>query len=80
MDRLKSTLVAVDFSPCSAYAFKQAARIAAWDGGEGRTLAALHVIALPTYMPTPARGVERRPIDLALLLSAKASPQPLVAG
>ena len=35
MDRLKSILVAVDFSPCSADAFKQAARIAAWDRGRG---------------------------------------------
>jgi len=33
MDRLTSILVAVDFSPCSADAFKQAAGMAAWDGG-----------------------------------------------
>jgi len=63
MDRLKSILVAVDFSPCSADAFKQAARIAAWDRGAGRSLAALHVIALPTYVPTPHPFI---PFDLPM--------------
>lgn len=63
MDRLKSILVAVDFSPCSADAFKQASRIAAWDSGAERTLAALHVIALPTYMPTPHQFI---PVDLPM--------------
>jgi nucleotide-binding universal stress UspA family protein len=50
MDRLKAILVAVDFSPCSADAFRQAARIAAWNRA---SLSALHVIALPSYVPTP---------------------------
>jgi len=50
MDRLKSILVAVDFSSCSAGAFKQAARIAEWNRA---SLAALHVVALPSYVPTP---------------------------
>jgi len=63
MDRLKSILVAVDFSPCSADAFKQAARIAPWDGGARRTPAALHVIALPTYVPTPQPFI---PFDLPM--------------
>ncbi len=53
MDRLKSILVAVDFSPCSADAFRQAARIAAWNGGGGVSLLAMHVVALPSYVPTP---------------------------
>jgi len=50
MDCLKTILVAVDFSPCSDDAFRQAARVAAWNRA---SLAALHVIALPSYVPTP---------------------------
>jgi len=50
MDRLKSILVAVDFSPCSADAFAQAARIAEWNRA---SLAVLHVVALPSSVPTP---------------------------
>ncbi|CAG0957002.1 hypothetical protein PHYC_00521 [Phycisphaerales bacterium] len=53
MDRLKSILIAVDFSPCSADAFRQAARIAHWNGDAGASLTAVHVIALPSYVPTP---------------------------
>ncbi len=63
MDRLKSILVAVDFSPCSADAFKQAARIAAWSSNGRSALAALHVIALPTYMPAPHALI---PFDLPI--------------
>ncbi len=50
MDRLKTILVAIDFSPCSADAFRQAARVAAWNRA---SLASLHVIALPSYVPVP---------------------------
>jgi len=53
MDRLKTVLVAVDFSPCSADAFRQAARVAAWTGDGRASLAAMHVVAMPSYMPTP---------------------------
>jgi len=58
MDRLNSILVAVDFSPCSASAFRQAARIAEWNRA---SLAALHVVALPSYVATPHRLI---PFDL----------------
>lgn len=50
MDRLKSVLVAVDFSPCSADALAQASRIAAWNKA---SLSALHVVALPAITPAP---------------------------
>ncbi|MCC6678933.1 MAG: universal stress protein [Phycisphaerales bacterium] len=50
MDSLKSILVAVDFSPCSASALKAAARIADCNRA---TLRAVHVVALPTFEPAP---------------------------
>jgi nucleotide-binding universal stress UspA family protein len=46
MDQLASILVAVDFSTCSAAAFQQAARIAAWNQA---SLAAMHVVPMPAY-------------------------------
>ncbi len=48
MDRLKTILVAVDFSLCSTDAFRQAARIAAWNNAK---LHALHVVNAPTTLP-----------------------------
>ncbi|MFN0010007.1 MAG: universal stress protein [Phycisphaerales bacterium] len=54
MNCLKTVLVGVDFSPCSEGAFRQAARVAAWNGA---ALSALHVIALPAYVPTPHRFI-----------------------
>jgi len=53
MDRLASILVGVDFSACSADAYREAARIASWNNA---TLSVLHVVAPPTppamdYMP-----------------------------
>lgn len=50
MDRLKTILAAVDFSMCSSDAFRQAARIAAW---QGAALHALHVVNVPAYRPVP---------------------------
>lgn len=71
MDQLKNILVAVDFSPCSAAALKQAARIAALSRARVK---ALNVVPLPiyavpdgTFMP-----LELPPIDL-LLSSARES-------
>ncbi len=46
MDRLKTILVAVDFSMCSSDALRQAARIAAWHGAE---LHALYVVDSSAY-------------------------------
>jgi len=45
MDRLKTILVAVDFSLCSSDAFRQAARLAAWNNAK---LNALHVVNAPS--------------------------------
>ncbi len=50
MDRLKSVLVAVDFSQCSADALAQAVRIAAWNQA---SISALHVVMLPSVAPAP---------------------------
>ncbi|XVJ59658.1 MAG: universal stress protein [Tepidisphaera sp.] len=50
MDRLTTILAAVDFSLCSSDAFRQAARMAAWQGAE---LQALHVVNVPAYRPVP---------------------------
>lgn len=48
MDRLKNILVAVDFSPCSYDAFRQAARMAEWSGA---SLTAVHAVNVPQYVP-----------------------------
>ncbi|CAG0957099.1 hypothetical protein PHYC_00526 [Phycisphaerales bacterium] len=58
MDRLKTILVAVDFSLCSSDAFRQAARIAAWNNA---ALHALHVVNVPAYRPVPHAFI---PFDL----------------
>jgi universal stress protein E len=58
MDQLKTILVAVDFSPCSADAFRQAARIAAWNRA---TLSAVHVINMPVL--DPLYPVELQSVD-----------------
>lgn len=50
MDQLQSIHVAVDFSRCSADAFRQAARMAAWNNA---TLAATHVVDVPAYVTIP---------------------------
>lgn len=50
MDRLKTILAAFDFSPCSSVAFRQAARVTAWNSA---TLHALHVVNVPAYRPVP---------------------------
>ncbi len=50
MDSLAKILVAVDFSPCSADAFRQAARLAARSRA---FLAALHVVDVSLYTPIP---------------------------
>lgn len=46
MDHIKNILVAVDFSPCSAAALKQAVRIAAQNRAQVK---ALHVVRIPAY-------------------------------
>lgn len=48
MDDLKSILVAVDFSPCSAAAAREAARVA---DRSRASLRAVHVVALPPFDP-----------------------------
>lgn len=48
MNDLKTILVAVDFSLCSSDAFRQAARIAAWNNAELRVL---HVVSVPMTLP-----------------------------
>lgn len=58
MDRLKSVLVAVDFSECSKDAFRQASRIA---GRANATLTALHVVMPAPEMPPPSVFL---PVDL----------------
>ncbi|MBL8962537.1 MAG: universal stress protein [Phycisphaeraceae bacterium] len=58
MDRLKSIMVAVDFSACSADAFRQAARIAEWNGA---SLSAMHAVPLPGHPHTPYPFI---PIDV----------------
>lgn len=58
MDRLKSIMVAVDFSACSADAFRQAARIAEWNNA---SLAAVHAVPLPGHPHTPYPFI---PIDV----------------
>lgn len=50
MDRLARILVALDFSPCSADAFREAARIAAWSRA---ALAALHVVDVTRFASIP---------------------------
>lgn len=50
MDSLKTILVAVDFSLCSCDAFRQAARLAAWNNAK---LHALHVVNAPAFRPVP---------------------------
>lgn len=50
MDRLAKILVAVDFSPCSADAFREAARIAAWSRA---SLKALHAVDVSLFTPIP---------------------------
>lgn len=50
MDSLKSILVAVDFSPCSAAALKAAGRIADCNRA---SLRAVHVVTLPSFEPAP---------------------------
>jgi nucleotide-binding universal stress UspA family protein len=58
MNRLKTILVAVDFSLCSSDAFRQAARLAAWNNAR---LHALHVVNAPAYRPDPRAFI---PFDL----------------
>jgi len=48
MQPTNTILAAIDFSPCSAAALKQAIRIAAW---KNATLSALHVVNLPMLLP-----------------------------
>jgi nucleotide-binding universal stress UspA family protein len=50
VDRVKTVLVAIDFSACSADAFRQATRIAAWNAAD---LHVLHVIDAPAQAPVP---------------------------
>lgn len=67
MDRLRGVLVAVDFSPCSLDALRQALRVASWTGA---SLRAVHVVEpiwygaeLAALVPSPqalaARAQER---------------------
>jgi nucleotide-binding universal stress UspA family protein len=58
MNRLGKILAAIDFSPCSADAFRQACRIADWNRAE---LHAIHVLNIPAvgpaeypFLPIPA--------------------------
>lgn len=68
MDRLKTILVAVDFSPSSAAALKQAVRIAALNRAR---VSAIHVVEIPAYALPEGSFL---PIDLLppvdLLISA----------
>ena len=50
MDRLTNIIAAVDFSPCSEVALRQAARIAAWNKAR---LSAVHVLDIPMIQPAP---------------------------
>lgn len=50
MNSLKSILAAVDFSPCSVSALKEAARVASFSRA---SLRAVHVVAIPSYVPAP---------------------------
>lgn len=64
MDSIKSILVAVDFSPCSREALRQAVRIAAWNGA---SVTALHVIDMSVFAAIPdplvAAGVPVPPFE-----------------
>jgi universal stress protein E len=72
MDRSKNILVAVDFSPCSADALRQAARIASWTGA---SVNAIHVVSVEGFVPYPhplaPMGVPVPPVD-ELVRNAKA--------
>jgi nucleotide-binding universal stress UspA family protein len=50
MDQIKSVLVPIDFSECSADALRQAARIASWTNA---SLAAINVAEVPAYAVDP---------------------------
>ncbi len=65
MDRLKTILAAVDFSPCSSAALKQAVRIAALSRAR---ITAVHVVPIPVYaVPDGAfMPIEFPPVDLLL--------------
>ena len=56
MDRLKTILTAIDFSPCSSDAFRQAARIAAWQGAE---LLRVHDVAVMAQCARVAQALGR---------------------
>lgn len=63
MDRLRSILVGVDFSPCSEAALRQAVRIGAWTHAR---VAAVNVVPLPVYaLPSGMMApIEFHPVDL----------------
>lgn len=65
MDRLKSILIGIDFSPCSAAALKQGLRLATWNQAR---VAAVHVVQIPVYAlpPDPFLPVLMPPVDLLL--------------
>lgn len=50
MHTLKNILVALDFSPCSVGALRQALRIATWSGAKVQVL---HAVRLPVSIPLP---------------------------
>lgn len=50
MDRLAKILVAVDFSPCSAVAFREAVRLAGWSRA---SLEAIHMVDASLYASIP---------------------------
>lgn len=50
MNDVRNIVVALDFSPSSRDALRQAQRIAAWGGA---TLRAIHVVDVPAFRPTP---------------------------
>ncbi len=67
MDRIRSIVVGVDFTPCSKSALRQALRIADWNRGK---LVAVHAL-------DPLVAAE---LELVLQESSRANAQPLVDG
>lgn len=65
MDTIKNILVAVDFSPCSCDALRQAARIAAWNGA---SVTALYVVDMAAFCAIPdpllTAGVTVPPMEI----------------
>ena len=69
MDRVKNILVAIDFSPCSAAAFRQAARMAVWNGA---AVNVIHVVSIPGFTPgMDSSGPISMPAERTLIANAQ---------